>query len=259
MTYNTENIESVSKDTFANAGKMSKWAFVALFLAAVIEVGGMLIGEETGTYQIWKTALTVEALLLSAYSFLTLCSSIANFKGRKLKINDVVDNAFGCGIGESHSVNYYDNDEIKEGTRRLLYNTAESCFFSYKELKSMEREVYSKTLLPLAVLISGLLINRAEVIMAIFRITAIIVLIVQAVRFFYTTKELEILYERMLSTLKHEIGKASQFNAESINYSLEYETVMAWYGEKIPDKVYTKLNEKLTNEWNNLKKTFVIK
>ena len=62
----------------------------------------------------------------------------------------------------------------------------------------------------------------------------------------------------MLDTLKHKIGSAGQFNAESINYALEYETVMVWYGVKIPDKVYFKLNERLTSEWNNLKTTFLV-
>lgn len=63
----------------------------------------------------------------------------------------------------------------------------------------------------------------------------------------------------MMSTLKHKIGRVAQFNAESINYALEYETVMVWYGEKIPDKVYFKLNDSLTNEWNDLKQSFVVK
>ena len=259
MSTNTKSIKSVSTRYSSIAGKMSKYAFASLCLAACIEVAGMFWDECINKYAIWNTALCAEALLISAYSFLTLASSIYNFRGRKLKINDVVDNAFGTEIGEIHSVNYFDNDEIKEGTIKLLYNTSESCFFSYRELKSMEWRVYVRTFIPLAIFVIGLLLNRAEVIMAIFRITAIIVLIVQAVRFFLTIRELEVLHNRMMSTLKHKIGRVAQFNAESINYALEYETVMVWYGEKIPDKVYFKLNDSLTNEWNDLKQSFVVK
>ena len=34
---------------------------------------------------------------------------------------------------------------------------------------------------------------------------------------------------------------------------------MVWYGVKIPDRVYLKLNERLTSEWDNLKTTFLVK
>lgn len=256
MSEKGRSIKSVSAVYFSKAGKMSKIAFWILCFAAFIEVFCMVFGEADKTC---KSLHGVEALLLTAYSILTLGSSLLNFKGRKLKINDVVDNAFGTDIGEKHSENYFDNEEVKEGTVKLLYNTTESCFFSYRELKYIEWRAYAKTLLPLAVFVIGLILNRAELIMAIFRITVIIVLVVQSVRCFFTILELESLQKRMISTLKHKIGKVSQFNAESINYALEYETVMVWYGEKIPDEVYYRLNESLTEEWNNLKKTFVVK
>lgn len=259
MSTKTNNIKSVSARYFSIAGKMSKYAFTSLCVATGIEVVGMLFDEYIEKSAIWNIALVAETLLISTYSFLTLASSIYIFKGSKLKINDVVDNAFGTEIGGNHSENYFDNDEIREGTIKLLYNTSESCFFSYRELKDMEWKVYACTLIPLAIFVIGVLLNRAEVIMAIFRITAIIVLIVKTVKFFLTVRELEVLHDRMMSTLKHKIGKVAQFNAESINYALEYETVMVWYGEKIPDKVYIKLNDKLTNEWHNLKHSFVVK
>lgn len=115
-----------------------------------------------------------------------------------------------------------------------------------------------RTFIPFAILIIGLFVNKTEVIMAIFRISAIFVLLIQAIRFFVTLFQLEVLLSRMLDTLKHKIGSAGQFNAESINYALEYETVMVWYGVKIPDKVYFKLNERLTSEWDNLKTTFLV-
>ena len=140
----------------------------------------------------------------------------------------------------------------------MLYNTAESCFFSYRELKSMVGGVCLRTFIPFAILIIGLFVNKTEVIMAIFRISAIFVLLIQAIQFFVTLFQLEVLLSRMLDTLKHKIVSAGQFNAESINYALEYEAVMVWYGVKIPDKVYFKLNERLTSEWNNLKTTFLV-
>lgn len=256
---NTVSVRSVSGVYFLWAGRLASFAQWLLWSAALIVAIGMIWPNVVVYWPYWNQVLVLEALLLSAYSLLTMGSSIANFLARKKKINDVVDNAFGTDIGIDHSENYFDNEEIKEGTKKLLYNTAESCFFSYKELKSMVGGVSLKTFIPLVILVVGLIVNKAEVIMAIFRISAIIVIVVQAIRYFVTLFQLEVLLSRMLDTLKHRIGSAAQFNAESINYALEYETVMVWYGVKIPDKVYLKLNERLTSEWENLKNTFLVK
>ena len=255
----TNKIRNVFGVYFSWAGKMSAWADLLLWLAAIIEVVSLLWGETLSCCCYWKSVLVLEALLLSAYAILSLGSRIANFLARKKKINDVVDNSFGTQIGEDHSDNYFDNEEIKAGTKKLLYNTAESCFFSHNEMKSMIGSVCVKTLLPFLILAVGLIINKAEVIMAIFRLSVIIVLITQAVQFLVTLMQLQVLQSRMFATLKHKIGNVAQFNAESINYAMEYETVMVWYGTKLPDKVYRKLNEKLTNEWEGHKETFVVK
>ena len=252
-------IRSVSGVYFSWAGKMSAWACCVLWVAAVIEMASMFLGDSLTGLSYWNSILVIEALLLAAYALLTLGSSIANFLARKKKINDVVDNSFGTQIGDDHSDNYFDNEDIKAGTKKLLYNTAESCFFSYNEMKSTVGSVCVKTLLPFVILAVGLVINRAEVILAIFRISAILVLVTQALQFFVTLMQLQVLLSNMFATLKHKIGSSAQFNAESINYTLEYETVMVWYGTKIPDKVYHKLNDKLTKEWESHKKAFVVK
>ena len=252
-------VKSVTKESYTLAGHLSTYGNCALWVAAVIVVVGMFLGEKVIGRPAWNVVLIVQGLMLAAYSFLTLGSSLVNFRARKLKINDTVDNAFGTEIGDLHSENYFDNQEITSGHRRLLYNTAESCFFSYRELKSMWFCVCSKLFVPLAVLIVGLILNKAEVIMAIFRIAAILMLIVQAVQFFVTLCFLKVLLNRMLDTLKHEIGSAVQFNAESINYTLEYETLMIWHGTKIPDRVYRKMNEELTSEWEKMKNVFVVR
>lgn len=251
-------IKSVSGVYFSWAGKMSVWAGCLLWAAAIIEIASMFLDDCLSSQPYWNSILVVEALLLAAYALLTLGSSIANFLARKKKINDVVDNSFGTQIGYDHSDNYFDNEDIKSGTKKLLYNTAESCFFSYNELKSMVGGVIVKTLLPFVILAVGLIVNRAEVIMAIFRISAILVLVTQALQFFVTLTQLQVLQSNMFATLKHKVGSTAQFNAESINYALEYETVMVWYGTKIPDKVYHRLNDKLTEEWVNHKKAFVV-
>lgn len=252
------SVKSITYENFARAGRLAVWGQCALWGATCIAVAEMVAGASFPE-RVRTLLLTFEALLLAAYSFLSLFSSLVNYRAGRTKINDVVDNAFGTDIGAGHSEGYFDNDEIKRGTLRLLYNTAESCFFTFREMKKMTTSVCVKAFIPLTILVLGLVLNRAEVIMAIFRLSAVMVIMTQVVRFITTLSQLEALLERMLTTLKHKITSAAQFNAESINYTLEYETLMVWYGVKIPDKVYFALNESLTAEWEEKKKTFMAK
>ena len=252
------SVESVAKDDFAIAGKQARIAKCALWIAAFLTAAGLFFGDHLSSFPFWEEILVIQAILLCAYLLLNLGSSLSNFKARKTKINDLIDNSFNTEIANHHSENYYDNEEIRNGTMKLLYNTAESCFFSYREMQSMKYSECTKALIPLGILIVGLIVNKAEVIMAIFRISAIMIVTIQVIRFFVTLSQLKNLLDRMLYTLKHKSSSVTHINAESINYALEYETLMIWYGVKIPDRVYYAMNENLTLEWNEAKKKFAI-
>lgn len=88
-------VKSISKDLFAQAGRLSKWENAALWIATGILIIDFLLGDRKQQISHWDSVLVMQALLLAAYSFLTLGSSIVMAEARKVKINDVVDNAFG--------------------------------------------------------------------------------------------------------------------------------------------------------------------
>ncbi len=252
------SVKSIAKDDFALAGKLGRLAKCALWIAAVLTAAGLFFSDYLYSFPFWEKTIVIQAILLSAYLLLTLGSSLANFRARKTKINDLVDNSFNTEIANHHSENYYDNEEIRKGTVKLFYNTAESCFFSYREMQSMKSWECIKAFIPLGIIFAGLIANKTEVIMAIFRISAIMIVTIQVIRFLVTLSQLKNLLDRMLYTLKHKPSSIAQINAESINYALEYETLMIWYGVKIPDRVYYAMNESLTSEWLETKKKFVI-
>lgn len=53
-------------------------------------------------------------------------------------------------------------------------------------------------------------------------------------------------------------GNKQQVLTDAINYSLEYETIIAWFSTKLPDSVYLANNKSLTLEWNKRKRKYKI-
>ena len=251
-------IKSVSENSYARVGGLTKAAIIAIWIAAFLNVAEVVLNEYIWTPSIWRAVDTIQMILLASYTILTLLSSWANFKASKLKVKDAIDNAFGTEIGDEHSTNYYDNEEVIEGAKKLLYNTAESCFFSHRELQKMKIGMCIKALIPLFVLCIGLIIESTAVIRMVLQLSAILVLLVRVIKFYCTISQLNNLLDRMFVTLKHKNVSDSQLHAESINYTIEYEALMVWYGTKIPDKIYHKMNKQLTSERERMRKSFVI-
>lgn len=69
--------------------------------------------------------------------------------------------------------------------------------------------------------------------------------------------ELHRLFDRMDTALKKK-GNKQQVLTDAINYSLEYETIIAWFSTKLPDSVYLANNKSLTLEWNKRKRKYKI-
>ena len=114
-------VKSVTKESYALAGLLSALGNCALWVAAVLVAVGMCQGDKVIGSSAWNVVLIIQALMLAGYSFFTLGSNVVNFRARKLKINDIVDNAFGTEIGNSHSENYIDNQEYYDNGKRKMF------------------------------------------------------------------------------------------------------------------------------------------
>lgn len=234
------------------------WANASLYIASLIIVLSHIIPEKYVASDGWYYISLLQILLVVSFQILSLTSSIYNFFGRKIKINDLVDNSFGSSQCNLHSSNYYDNEEFVAGEAKLYLNTAESCFFSYREMLYMQPCAYSKNLLIVIVFIAGLVMKSTNIILSIFQITVLVSILISTVRFVVTLIALHNLFSRIDTSLKHETP-IEQLKADSINYSLEYETTMVWFNSLLSEKIYNRHNAELTEEWNKIKQNYKVK
>lgn len=250
-------IISPSSSYYKRSECCNKRATFFLLVASIIIAAGLLLPGCIINHSNWYYMKVIQILSVVAYQSFTLASTILNFRGRKVKINDLVDNAFGSNHSDKHSVGYYDNDDANEGIVRYYLNSAESCFFSMRETEYMQKTVYSKSALLLILIGCALFSRNTDFILAIFQITILFTIIISTVKFVVVLNELHRLFDRMDTALKKK-GNKQQVLTDAINYSLEYETIIAWFSTKLPDSVYLANNKSLTLEWNKRKRKYKI-
>lgn len=250
-------ITSVSSKQYKKSRCCMSWAKVSLYIASLIIVLSLIFPEGIIVRKEWYYINLLQILLVVSFQVLSLISSVYNFLGRKIKINDLVDNSFGSKQCNLHSSNYYDNEEYVTGEAKFYLNTAESCFFSYKEMLYMQPCVYVKNLFIVIIFIAGLAMKSTDIILSIFQITVLVSILISTARFVVSLIALHNLFSRIDTSLKHE-SSIEQFRADGINYSLEYETTMVWFNSLLSEKIYKRYNTELTEEWNKIKRNYKI-
>lgn len=250
-------IISPSSNYYKKSECCNRWAKAFLWIASIIIAASLFLPECIVGHPNWYYVKLVQIISVVAYQSFILASAIYNFRGRKVKINDLVDNAFGTNHSDKHSVGYYDNDDANEGIARYYLNTAESCFFSMREMEYMQKSVYSKTAFLLLLIACALFFRNTDFILSILQVTILFTIIISTVKFIVVLNELHRLFDRIETALRKKSNR-QQLLADVINYSLEYETIIAWFSTKLPDSVYLKYNESLTSEWNNRKTKYNI-
>lgn len=180
-----------------------------------------------------------------------------------IRRDDFLDNSFGTTFSLHSSVKYFDNEDLPHGMFKAAANLFENCFFTYSLVKALT--IY-KILIP-----------------------AIIMVFVAACTYFgfkavpFALSFLQVLFSAKLlgSVLKHcillvrlgqiqsdliSLFQQPDFNVNSQSHHvnvlrllLQYETLHSSTPADIPDRVFKKLNDKLTSDWQSTRIRYNIK
>lgn len=170
-----------------------------------------------------------------------------------------IDNSLGTKLLHMPVTNYYDNDSIKEGPYKLLVNCYENCYFTYNIAKEMLlRVVLKNILLFIALLIFayfGISNNIIAIpILQLFLSSLFLIELMYHINFYFKLKSLCEQFGNIFSDKKN----AAETLKFAVYMTLEYETSLAYNKAPNNDAVYKKLNKKLTQEWEEIKKRYDI-
>ena len=177
--------------------------------------------------------------------------------------DDFIDNAFGSKFSPTPSVGYYDTEEVEKGLYKASSNLFENCFFSYSLTKAM---TIRKTVLPAIVLLFIVVFAyygfrevpfALSVLQALFSAT----LLGDLVKHLILLSRLSNIHDCWINLFQHDDLKTNivKYQPQIFRLWLQYETLHSRIPAGIPDELFNKHNDKLTREWEDLKKRYNIK
>lgn len=177
--------------------------------------------------------------------------------------DDFIDNAFGSKFSPTSSEGYYDTEEVEKGLYKASANLFENCFFSYSVTKAM---TIRKTVLPAIVLLFIVVFayyGFREVPFALSLLQALFsaTLLGDLVKHLILLSRLSNIQDCWINLFQHNDLKTNivKYQPQIFRLWLQYETLHSRIPAGIPDELFNNHNDKLTREWEDLKKRYNIK
>lgn len=166
-----------------------------------------------------------------------------------------IDNSLGTTLLDQPVINYYDNDDIPEGPYKMLVNCYENCFFTYNIIKEMLPRMIAKNFIFAVLLFSFAYFGIKDNIVAIpvlqlYLSSLFLFELFYHISFYFRLKHLCENFNMIFRGSKSTKNKTMQ---DAIHMVLEYETTLAYNKSPNSNKVYRKLNDQLTAEWEDIK------
>lgn len=196
--------------------------------------------------QIATCILAVISLLIG------LLSDQFLYQAEEEKRKDLLDNAFGTHLSEHDSNSYYSNETTPKGIKKLAVNNYESSFFTQRILSAgMGRQIALFISVLLVFVVVSLLANRDAVVL-LLQLALPVNIIVEFVRYcstYYRVKKLTLTYRMLFDNNKQPRPADLLLNV------LNYTAALAYGKTLLDEKKYNQMNESLSLEWENIRKS----
>jgi hypothetical protein len=180
----------------------------------------------------------------------------------RLRRINFLDNSFGTKLLGKDSQYYFDNDSVSHGPYKMMVNCFENCFFTLKISKAMTLRLSIKNVLFMTFFIVaarfGIINDSVGLpILQIFLSSLFLTELIHHINFIVKLGNLLEKFKETFGDLKDNSPRENDL-VNPIRLLLDYESALAYNKSGLSDKVYERVREKLTIEWEELKKYYVI-
>jgi len=199
-----------------------------------------------------KNNLEITLCIVSIiYFILEIVFNIFFIMAEQNRINDLIDNSLNSQIADENSENYYTNEEVKQSVYKLGINGVENAYFT----KNVSREMIKKQLLPFIVVILIYLISIFLVEKKILVIVFQLLLPLYVIKDFIQLNLFKSKVETIYNCYKQVFASIKKTEREPIiiNNIISYEKLLSSYSIQLDSNIFNKMNNKLSEDWKNLK------
>lgn len=244
--------------------KFEKVAFICLLFSAIIVAFLWCVPKidnyfsiklsTDGTNDFFKILSYVSMI---GYIGLSLIGKYLFYSAEKVKRNDLVDNSFGTCYSEANTENYYNNDEINYGIKKLAVNSYESSYHTEYTLKKMLFK-YSMNILILSIpfLLSIFSKGGHDIVRLLFEISIPLIMLSQLfilIIFYSGVKGVNEKFKIELTNIGNKSLEIKDYS-RLLNPVLDYYNLKSWASTNLDSKIFNKHNELISGQWITRKK-----
>jgi len=245
---------------------LEKIAFVLLLVSAFLILVNWFIlqylsVEVNENYNNLKDlAQVISYVSMVGYLIIKLVAKIIFHNVERLKRNDLIDNSFGTNYSDDNTENYYNNEEVENGIKKLALNTYESSFHTENTLKLMtNKNLKILIVISIPFLLSIFSEGGSDFVRLLFEISIPFILLSEFVILIVYRLNVYAINERFKVEFTN-IGN-SDLKEDDIPKLLipvmEYYSIKAWANTNLDSKIFNANNEKVSKYWEIRKENFM--
>lgn len=248
--------------SFEQAKEFDKYSNLILWISTSIIIASFVLKSIFADLQnISDIVSNINCFFIISYAICCFIAEYIFYNASIQRRTDFVDNSFGTSLAEERSKDYYTNEFIATGIYKMAVNGFENSLFTFHIAKSMIRPLWLKNILfaILVILFSIFGFNNALVLL--IQLTLPIFLLQQAIKHTLFVNRINRVYEnyrRLFNDLKGQ-NDSKQKRPEIFLNVIDYETTLTYGSILLNTKIYNRMNPKLSEKWEELKKEYEIK
>jgi hypothetical protein len=176
--------------------------------------------------------------------------------------DDFIDNAFGSIFSPSPSVGYYDTNEVQKGLYKAACNLFENSLFTYSLAKAiMVRRIVMPAIVVITIAVFAYYgFKQVPFALSLLQTLFSATLLGDLAKHIILLTRLHSIQDAWINLFQLSDFKSNtnKYQPNIYRYWLQYEALHSRIPAGIPDKVFQKHNQQLTQEWNNLKTRYNI-
>jgi hypothetical protein len=199
-------------------------------------------------------------LFIVSYYILNVATDIFIYPSTAfLRRKGFIDNSLGSKLLEKELIGYFSNDNISVGSYKLAVNCFENAFFTYNIAKAMTSYIITKNAV-FSLFFMGCAyfgFSNSIVALPILQIFISVLFLTQLIHHLNFTSKLKSLNEKFRFLFERKLEKNDL--SHPIFFILDYETILAYNKSPLSNRVFKRLNDSLTIEWEKVKERYDIK
>lgn len=246
--------------SYQTVAKINSWATAILYFSTIISITISILGYFNQLPILRNILIVGNILLVCCYVFLDNRATYIFTRVEMRRRLDWLDNSFNTNFSGKKSKDYFTNDDLSPGFYKLAVNCFENSHHTHFIVSKMLPRIIVETIIVISIFVTSAAIGNKEVVRLFFELALPALLLQKLIKAVFFSSRMTEVHDRFKNLFNDLMS--IQFDlktAEALKDIIEYEAALSWASTPLNSNVFLKHQQKLANEWDEMKRDYKIK